>query len=222
MDELTTKFTDGTLNIWLVDDHEMIHQSIRETISSAQWRVNLQSFYCCEDALRTLQESTAPDVILQDISIPNKMGGIDALEIYKHTVPQTKVIIFTVHEDDVYVLESIRRGANGYFAKSSSNERLLHAIQDVLDGLMPIDPHVAGKVLSYFSMFSEMKSEVNLTQREIEVLHLLASKKTRAEIAYDLFSTEGTIKNHIGNIYSKLQVHTRTEAVLLAMKKRLI
>ncbi len=222
MDELLTKFTDGTLNIWLIDDQQSVHKTIVNTLNDAEWKVNLQSFYCCEDALKRVEQHQAPEVILQDISIPNKMGGIQALEIYKKKIPQTKVIMFTVLEDDIYVFESIRRGAKGYFAKSSPNHRLLDAIQDVMNGLMPIDPHVAGKVLSYFTSSPDLREEINFTPREMEILQLLASKKTRAEIAHQLFTSESTVKHQIGSIYSKLQVHTRTEAVILAMKKHIL
>ncbi|MBI3193325.1 MAG: response regulator transcription factor [Ignavibacteriae bacterium] len=222
MDEQSKTFADGQLTIWIVDDHPKVHETIQCTMEDAGWNVVLESFFCCEDAIKKLELNTAPEVILQDISIPGKMSGIQALDVYGKKNPETKVIMFTVHEDDVYVLESIRRGAKGYFTKSSRTSRVLDAIEDAMNGLLPIDSHVAGKVLSYLTLFPDMHQETNLTPREMEILHLLVGKKTRAEIARELCISESTVKHQIGSIYAKLQVHTRTEAVLLAVKKHII
>ncbi|MBI5216201.1 MAG: response regulator transcription factor [Ignavibacteriae bacterium] len=220
MDELTEKFTDGTLTIWIVDDQRDVHTSIKNTIEDANWNVSLQSFSSCEDAIKHLQQGVVPDIILQDISIPGKMSGIHALEIYKQKIPDTKIIMFTIHEDDFNVLESIRRGAKGYFAKSSPNVRVIQTIKDALEGLVPIDPHVAGNILKYLSMSTDVHREFQLTDRETEILQMLITKKTRTMIADELFISNNTLKKHIQHIYDKLQVHNRAEAIVVALKMK--
>ncbi len=150
------------------------------------------------------------------------MSGMNALDVYQEKIPQTKVIMFTVLEDDVYVIESIRRGAKGYFAKSSHHLRILDTIEDAMNGFMPIDSHVAEKVLKYLHQTPSLEGEFGLTKRETENLKFLSTGKKRHTLAGELFISDTTLKTHLHNIYSKLQVHNRTEAIMLAMKKHII
>ena len=166
------------------------------------------------------------DVILMDIQMP-EMDGILATQIVKQKYPQIKVIMLTVFDDDENIFKSIQAGADGYLLKEIDAENLYKSILDVLQGGAPMTPGVALKTLKLLRNpqgFSQpvVDPDHDLTKREIEILEQLSKGLNYAQVAENLFISQGTVRKHIENIYGKLQVHNKVEAVQIAKNKRII
>lgn len=166
-----------------------------------------------------------PDVLLTDISMPD-MNGIEATKLIKSEIPSIQVAILTIHHDDANVFEAIKAGARGYVLKESPPENTVAAIRAVARGEALLHPGIASRVISEFHRLSEqhdadMKVFAQLTDREKEVLRLLAQGRRNKEIADELFIAEKTVKNHVSNILWKLECNDRTQAALFASRVKL-
>jgi len=164
-----------------------------------------------------------PDVVLMDISMP-KMDGISATREIKVLLPQTAVIILTGHEEDEHVFEGIKAGAQGYLLKDSEPEDLSRAIRTVHAGDTIIAPELAQKMLSTFESGGPRGSRLAppLTERELEVIRALAQGMSDKHIAHSLAISEKTVRNHTSNIYRKLPIFDRTQAVIYAIREGVI
>jgi len=164
-----------------------------------------------------------PDVVLMDISMP-KMDGISATREIKDLLPQTAVIILTGHEEDEHVFEGIKAGAQGYLLKDSEPEDLSRAIRTVYAGDTIIAPELAQKMLSTFESGGPRGSRLAppLTERELEVIRALAQGMSDRQIAQSLAISEKTVRNHTSNIYRKLHIFDRTQAVIYAIREGVI
>jgi len=179
-----------------------------------------------EDAVAKA-ESLAPDVVLMDVRMP-RLNGIDAARRIRDLSPGTRIIMLTVsdEEDDLY--EAIKAGANGYLLKEISVEEVAEAIRAVVQGQSLISPSMASKLLSEFNSLAKKAAERQqfphpaLTTRELEVLKLVAKGMSNREVAEGLFISENTVKNHVRNILEKLHLHSRMEAVIYAVRERLL
>jgi len=166
------------------------------------------------------------DVILMDIQMP-EMNGIVATEIIKQKYPQIKIIMLTVFDDDENIFKSIQAGADGYLLKEIDAEILHRSILEVIQGGAPMTPGVAMKTLKLlrnphdFDQALKLE-ETSLTKREIEILEQLSKGLNYQQVADNLFISQGTVRKHIENIYGKLQVHNKMEAVQMAKNKRII
>ena len=169
----------------------------------------------------------APDVVLMDVRMP-RINGIEAARQINMSVPTTKILMLTVsdEEDDLY--EAIKAGANGYLLKEISVEEVAEAIRAVVQGQSLISPSMASKLLNEFNALVKRAEEKQqfpaptLTSREVEVLRLVAKGMSNREIADELYISENTVKNHVRNILEKLHLHSRMEAVIYAVKERLL
>jgi DNA-binding NarL/FixJ family response regulator len=172
-------------------------------------------------------EETAPDVVLMDVRMP-RVNGIEATRRIRELMPTTKVLMLTVsdEEDDLY--EAIKAGANGYLLKEISVEEVAGAIHAVMQGQSLISPSMASKLLHEFNALARRAAEreqlpaPTLTARELEVLKLVARGMSNKDVADQLFISENTVKNHVRNILEKLHLHSRMEAVMYAVRKRLL
>ena len=174
------------------------------------------------DQVRRLQ----PDLVLMDLKMP-RMNGIQATKAIRERFPKVRVLVLTTYDADDWVLEAIRNGAAGYLLKDTPQEELIKAIMNTMKGWNPIDPQVAGKLLEHVAHQSarpqpDHKLISQLSEREREVLRLLASGLSNTEIAQTLFLSEGTIKNYVSIIFSKLGVNDRTQAAILAIRAGLV
>ena len=167
-----------------------------------------------------------PDLVLMDLKMP-KMNGIQATKAIHEQFPQVRVLVLTTYDADEWVINAIRNGAAGYLLKDTPQEELVKAITNTMKGWNPIDPQVAGKIIEHVSRqpattLTDQKLISQLSDREREVLRLLASGLSNTEIAQTLFLSEGTIKNYVSLIFSKLGVIDRTQAAILAIRAGLV
>jgi two-component system NarL family response regulator len=172
-----------------------------------------------------LAVKTAPDVILLDVRMPRKTG-VEACRAIKEAVPSAKIIMLTVSDEEADLYESVKNGAAGYLLKDSSIEEVAQAVRVVNEGQSLISPSMAVKLIDEFKQMSKPEREqgpaLRLTERELEVLRLVAKGLNNREVAKELFISENTVKNHVRNILEKLQLHSRMEAVMYAMREKLL
>ncbi|RJS46639.1 response regulator [Nocardioides cavernaquae] len=173
----------------------------------------------------TLAAALAPDVVLLDVRMP-KRSGIEACVAIKETVPSAKIIMLTVSDEEADLYEAVKSGAAGYLLKDSSIDEVTQAVRVVADGQSLISPSMAVKLIDEFKQMSrpdrDQVSPLRLTDRELEVLRLVATGMNNREIARQLFISENTVKNHVRNILEKLQLHSRMEAVMYAVREKLL
>ena len=173
----------------------------------------------------TLAAALAPDVVLLDVRMP-KRSGIEACVAIKETVPSAKIIMLTVSDEEADLYEAVKSGASGYLLKDSSIDEVTQAVRVVADGQSLISPSMAVKLIDEFKQMSrpdrDQVSPLRLTERELEVLRLVATGMNNREIARQLFISENTVKNHVRNILEKLHLHSRMEAVVYAVREKLL
>jgi DNA-binding NarL/FixJ family response regulator len=182
-----------------------------------------------ENGLEAIEKARelAPDVVLMDVRMP-KANGIEAAAQIRADLPSTKILMLTVSDEEEDLYEAIKAGANGYLLKEISVEEVAEAIRAVMQGQSLISPSMASKLLSEFNALVRRAEDRQqfpapaLTNREIEVLRLVAKGMSNREIAEELYISENTVKNHVRNILEKLHLHNRMEAVIYAVKERLL
>ncbi len=210
--------------IAIVEDHPDLRNSLKLVLAGAP-HLNLQGEYAqCEGLIQDIERGyIAPRVILMDIGLPG-MSGIEGARRVKQLHPQGDVLMLTVFEDDSNVFQAICAGASGYLLKKSTPAEILHAVSQVTAGGVPMTPLIARKVMTMFRDFAPAPSDsaARLTPREKEVLGALVDGLNYKEIADRLFISLETVRNHLRHIYKKLQVHSKSEAVAQALKRRLI
>ena len=161
-----------------------------------------------------------PDLILMDLKMPI-MNGVEATRQIKMKHPEIKVVVLTTYADDEWVFDSIQAGASGYLLKDTPREELIKAVRGTVTGKTYVDPSVAGKVLEQVSSRQTQPATLvtsKLTQREVEVLRLIARGLSNADIADRLFLSDGTVRNHVSAILAKLGVSDRTQAAVIAIQ----
>ncbi|MFO7445668.1 MAG: response regulator transcription factor [Ignavibacteriaceae bacterium] len=200
----------------LVEDDDEIRDSLALLINSREGFKCISSFSNCEDALKKLP-SDPPDVVLMDISLPG-MTGIEGVKRLREKLPNVDVLMLTVHKDDDLVFQSLCAGAVGYLMKNTLPDRLLDSIKEVYEGGAPMSTNIARRIVTSF----HPTTNPLLTQRETEVLSQLCKGQSYKMIADTLIISEETIHFHIKNIYKKLQVHSKSEAVAKAIKEKLV
>lgn len=210
-----------TTKVAIFEDNRLLREMLSELISGTQGLSCVGSFTDANNAIQKIQRNL-PDVILMDIEMPG-INGIEAVKIIKQHYPKILIIMQTVIEDDDHIFDAICSGASGYLLKTTAPARLLEAIQEASLGGSPMSPSVARKVLEKFSMFrlQSQKQEFDLSDREKEILQHLVKGMSYKMIADACFVSIDTVKFHIKNIYDKLHVNSKAEAVAKAFKSGL-
>ena len=209
--------------ILLADDHTLFRKGVRTILEQMD---NLEVVGEAGDGQQAIEQARelVPDVILMDIKMPD-VGGLEATQRILQENPHIGIILLTMYDDPESVFAGMRAGARGYVLKEAEPEELQRAIQAAYLGEFILCPIIAEKLLSHFG--SEPKPQPGLpyeelTERELQVLQLAANGLSNKEISGNLVISEKTVKNHIANIFSKLQVNDRTQAVLYALRKGLV
>ena len=197
----------------IVEDNKTTREGLEEIINLTSGFQCVCTYSTAEDALRDLPERR-PDVVLMDIQLPS-MSGVECVARLKELLPATHVIMVTVYEDPDRIFRALRAGASGYLLKRSAPEQVINAIRDAQQGGAPMSGEIARKVVAYFRDQETTNAEVErLSAREREVLELVVHGLTNKEIADRLKITAEAIRWHLKHIYTKLRVHSRTEAAL--------
>ncbi len=208
------------LAVWIVEDDDLYRASVVSLIDQTDGLTTAGAFSSCEAALEALSDPPLPDVILMDLNLPG-MSGSEGIERIKTRAPTTEIIVITIHRDSDRVFEAIRAGATGYLLKTVPAARIVDAIHEARRGGAPMNAQIARRVLQLFAELAGPKEHYGLTERENEILELMNQGIRKKEIAERLYLSYYTIDTHVKNIYSKLHVHSRREAVVKARRERL-
>lgn len=219
------------------DDHQLTREGLKRIINMEE---DMEVVAECGDGIQVLELCNIyhPDVVLMDINMPIE-NGVAATERMREMFPQVKVLILSIHDDESYVFETLRKGASGYLLKDLEAETLIQAIRAVVSGYAYIHPKVTGKLINQLRRMTYLeetgvmpngtivkeadvkyvhKDNSPLTRREAEVLRLMAEGKSNKAIGEFLFISEKTVKNHVSSILQKMEVDDRTQAVINAIK----
>ncbi len=202
--------------IVIVEDDDDIRETYRVIINGSEKFSVVNCFDNVKDALDAFIIEV-PDIVLMDIGLPG-INGIQGTRMIRERYPDTEIVMVTVHEDSDYVYQALKAGASGYITKSANYHELLTALKEIAKGGAPMSSVIARRIVEDF----HLSTVSPLSPRETEVLHLIAQCKTYTQISEDLLISKETTKTFIKNIYSKLQVNSKSEAVAKATREKLI
>lgn len=209
------------IRILLVDDHPVVREGLGAMIET---QPDMEVVGEASDGQEGVQQAKLlrPNVVLMDLQMP-KMGGVEAIQKIRQENTSAEVIILTTYDSDEHIFSGLEAGAKGYLLKGASKNDLFRAIRAASKGESLLEPAVASKLVERFTQLARKgPADDKLSERELEVLNLMAKGYRNKEIARDLFITEKTAKAHVSNILAKLGASDRTEAVTMALKKRII
>jgi DNA-binding NarL/FixJ family response regulator len=212
----------------IVDDHALFRRGLEMVLESEP---DIELVGEASDGAEAVEKAaeSLPDVVLMDIRMP-RSSGIEACRAMKEATPSAKIVILTISDEEEDLFEAIRAGASGYLLKDIPLDEVADAVRAVHGGQSLINPSMAGKLLTEFATLAKRDDEERaeqvpaprLTEREMQVLKLVARGMNNRDIAKELFISENTVKNHVRNILEKLQIHSRMEAVMVAVREKLI
>jgi two-component system NarL family response regulator len=212
----------------IVDDHALFRRGLEMVLDEEP---DIELVGQASDGAEAVEKAaeSLPDVVLMDIRMP-RSSGIEACRAMKEAAPSAKIIILTISDEEEDLFEAIRAGASGYLLKDIPLDEVAEAVRAVDGGQSLINPSMAGKLLTEFATLARRDGEARaqevpapkLTDREMQVLKLVARGMNNRDIAKELFISENTVKNHVRNILEKLQIHSRMEAVMVAVREKLI
>jgi two-component system NarL family response regulator len=214
------------LRVMIVDDHALFRRGLEMVLQDEEDLTLIGEASDGVEAVEKAQE-LMPDVVLMDVRMP-KRSGIEAAGHIKELIPHCKILMLTISDDEGDLYDAIKAGAAGYLLKEIPIEEVADAIRSVWAGQSRISPSMASKLLTEFAAISKEADErpqmpaPKLTDREMEVLRLVAQGLNNRDIAKELFISENTVKNHIRNILEKLHLHSRMEAVVYAVREKMI
>lgn len=204
------------LRIVIIEDDEILRIGYRSLLADVE-NFSVVNVYASFDLARKQLETDMPDVILLDIEMPG-INGLQALPIIKKISPATKIIMLTVFDSPELVFEALTMGASGYLTKNSNSAKVIDAIKEVSAGGGAMSTNVARIVMHSF----QKNLDSPLTKRETEILEKIASGQTKGQIANDLFIDQETVRSHVKNIYIKLDVNSKSDAIKTAKQNRFI
>ena len=212
----------------IVDDHALFRRGLEMVLDEEP---DIELVGQASDGAEAVEKAaeSLPDIVLMDIRMP-RSSGIEACRAMKEAAPSAKIVILTISDEEEDLFEAIRAGASGYLLKDIPLDEVAGTVRAVHGGQSLINPSMAGKLLTEFAALArrdggDRTQEVpapRLTEREMEVLKLVARGMNNRDIAKELFISENTVKNHVRNILEKLQIHSRMEAVMVAVREKLI
>ena len=214
------------IRVLIVDDHALFRRGLQMVLEGETDIEVVGEASDGAEAVKKAEEST-PDVVLMDVRMP-KRSGIEATRAIKDTLPSTRILMLTISDEEADLYEAIKAGAAGYLLKEISIDEVANAVRQVNQGQSLISPSMASKLLNEFATMVKRRDERSqmpgprLTEREMQVLRLVAKGLNNKEIGEDLFISDNTVKNHVRNILEKLHLHSRMEAVVYAVREKLL
>lgn len=211
------------IKVLICDDQEIVCEGLQRILESDPEISVVGIAHDGQEALE-MASSRNPDLVLMDLKMP-LMNGIQATRRLRELHPRIQVLVLTTYADDEWLFDAIRSGAAGYLLKDRPRKELLEAIKGTIAGESFIDPAVARKVLTSVAQTSQPKSQparISLSPREAEILGLLALGLSNSDIAQRLFLSEGTVRNYMSDLFAKLEVSDRTQAVIVALRLGLV
>src|SRR5215831_4131709 len=216
------------IRVLIADDHALFRRGL-EMVLEEEDDIDLVGQASDGAEAVAVAGESLPDVVLMDIRMP-KSSGIEACRAIKEVAPSAKIVMLTISDEEEDLFEAIRAGASGYLLKDIPLDEVAEAVRAVHGGQSLINPSMAGKLLTEFATLARRDGEERaqevpaprLTEREMQVLKLVARGMNNRDIAKELFISENTVKNHVRNILEKLQIHSRMEAVMIAVRENLI
>lgn len=206
----------STIRIIIIEDDAILRKGYATILGKVEDYVIVNTYSSFDDAKKNL-ELDDPDVVLLDIELPG-MNGIDAIPIIKRTIPKAHIIMLTVYEFEDQIFNALSNGAAGYLVKNTPMPKIIDSIREVRDGGGPMSAHIARMVIKSFQ-----KNDLSpLSKRETQILEMIRDVKNRKQIADELFIDPETVKSHLKNIYAKLHVNSKSDAINVARKNRLI
>ena len=214
------------IRVLIVDDHALFRRGLEMVLDGES---DIEVVGEASDGQEAIEqaEKTAPDVVLMDVRMP-KRSGIEATREIKEMLPSARILMLTISDDEADLYEAIKAGASGYMLKEISIEEIGSAVRSVYQGQSLISPSMASKLLTEFATIVKRREErvqlpgPRLTDRELEVLKLVAKGMNNRDIGTELFISENTVKNHVRNILDKLHLHSRMQAVVYAVREKLL
>jgi DNA-binding NarL/FixJ family response regulator len=214
----------SAIRVLVVDDQELFRRGLTMLLS-VESDIQIVGEAGDGATAAALAASTSPDIVLMDVRMP-KLSGIEAITAVRNAAPDARIVMLTVSDEEGDLYEAIKGGASGYLLKDASTDEVAQAVRVVADGQSLISPSMAMKLLDEFKQMARtdrsQPATPRLTERELEVLRLVAQGLNNREIARQLFISENTVKNHVRNILEKLQLHSRMEAVMYAVREKLL
>ena len=217
---------EDAIRVLIVDDHALFRRGLLMVLEGEDDIEVVGEASDGDEAIARAEQMT-PDVVLMDVRMP-KSSGIEAAGIIKNALPSTKVLMLTISDEEGDLYEAIKAGASGYLLKEISIEEVAGAVRSVHRGQSLISPSMASKLLTEFASMVKRRDEPSqvpgprLTERELDVLRHVAKGMNNRDIGTELFISENTVKNHVRNILEKLHLHSRMEAVIYAVREKLL
>ena len=211
------------IRVIICDDQEIVCQGLSTILNNDP---EIEVVATAHDGIELLSAVARhnPDLVLMDLKMPG-MNGVQATQRIQQTFPKVRVLILTTYDDDEWLFDAIRSGAAGYLLKDTPSNRLIDAIKGTMAGNTFLDPSIAGKLLNSISVQKTApspKSTIQLSDREHEILQLMARGLANADIARELYLSEGTVRNYTSALFSKLGVNDRTQAVIAGLRHGLV
>lgn len=204
------------IKVVIIEDDAILLETYIKLLSSSESGLSIVGFRSFELAEKHLLKEK-PAVILLDIELPGK-NGIEVIPLLKRLLPKVLILMLTAYESELQLFDALKNGASGYLTKDSSSTEIIEAIFAVIEGGGPLSKNMAKMVVESF----HRNIDSSLTKRELEILSMINDGKKSNEIAEELFITQETVKSHIKNIYIKLNVHTKAEAIFNAKKYKIL
>jgi DNA-binding NarL/FixJ family response regulator len=217
---------EDAIRVLIVDDHALFRRGLLMVLEG-EGDIEVVGEASDGDEAIARAEQMTPDVVLMDVRMP-RSSGIEAAGIIKNALPSTKVLMLTISDEEGDLYEAIKAGASGYLLKEISIEEVAEAVRSVHRGQSLISPSMASKLLTEFASMVKRRDERSqvpgprLTERELDVLRHVAKGMNNRDIGTELFISENTVKNHVRNILEKLHLHSRMEAVVYAVREKLL
>jgi DNA-binding NarL/FixJ family response regulator len=212
----------SNIKVTIFEDNNSLRNMLYQLINGSDGFECVGTFLDCSNLIKNI-DRTKPDVVMMDIGLPG-INGIDAVKILKEKFPDLKILIQTIFDDNERIFQAICAGASGYILKNTSPSRILQCLIETYNGGAPISPSIATKVLKMVQLpDNKVKNHsFNLSEREEEVLQYLVRGMSYKLIASHCFLSIDTVRSHIKNIYEKLHVHSKSEAVAKAIQKNIV